>query len=95
MGANVCGAAQVSYLNAGYLISLISHSSLLLTPGYLFPFSLCLLTEHPFQTLSTAFSSSLVHTAVNMATSNPEEAYLTALIITQSSKISLSFSTKS
>lgn len=66
MGANVCGAAQVSYLNAGYLISLISHSSLLLTPGYLFLFSLCLLTQPPFQTLSTAFSSSLVHTAVNM-----------------------------
>lgn len=94
MRANVCAAAQVSYLNDSYLISLISHSSLLLPPGCLFLSSLsCLLTQPHFQALSTAFSSSLVHMAVNMATSNPEAAYLTALIITQSSKISLSFST--
>lgn len=96
MRANICGAAQVSYLNARYLISLISHSSLLLTPGCLFLSSLsCLLTQPHFQALSAAFSSSLAHMAANMAASNPEAAYLTALIITQSSKISLSFSTKS
>lgn len=96
MRANICGAAQVSYLNARYLISLISHSSLLLTPGCLFLSSLsCLLTQPHFQALSAAFSSSLAHMAANMAASNPEAAYLTVLIITQSSKISLSFSTKS
>lgn len=89
MRANICGAAQVSYLNAQVLN--FPHFSQLIAANPWMPVSFLFLvyfTQPHFQALSAAFSSSLAHMAANMAASNPEAAYLTALIITQSSKIS-------